>query len=472
METIKISGGDDLEFAVRSTVHGPVMSDVDSDLKPEDDGGLGLGREGYVYALAWTGSNEQDRTLDAVLDVNRAANWDEFHDALRNFAAPSQYFVYADVEGHIGVQVPGLVPIRAQGDGSVPVPGESGDYDWTGYIPYDDLPNSFDPPSGIIVASNNMPADPANGFLGREFDPGYRAARITELLTTDEPLDTDLLRSIQGDTKLTRAAAVLAVVDGIQPDTDDGKTLKQRLHDWADTLTCGTDSQGCAAYETFEYRLERGIFEDELGGGDGPTDGARRYVGTELAHELVTRLVDQPDSPWWDDISTTDATETMDDIIATALDQGAKDLRTALGEPTNWTWGRIHTITFEEQTLGSSGIAPLEWIFNKGPFPAPGSCTTVNKTCVSISDDWPTGDEKPDLNQRFDVTSGPSYRLVVDMSDLDEATIIQTTGQSGLPFDSHYGDWIQRWLDNVPLPLPWTKTAVDAAITQTLTLQP
>jgi len=473
-ETIHVSGGNDVDITVYSTVHGPLISQVDDDLKPESDGGRDVGLDGKVYALAWTGTMPNDTTLESVLDLNAATNWDEFRAAAAKFDAPSQTLLYADVDGHIGVQIPGRIPIRPQGDGSVPVPGESGDYDWSGFIPFEELPYSFDPPSGFIVASNNQVADPAAGygFIGREFDPGYRAARITELLSTDEPITTDMLRSIQGDTKLTRAVPVVAAALDVEAETDDGKLLQQQLRDWQDALKCGTDSQGCAAYETFEYRLERGIFDDELGAGDGLTDGARRYIGTETAHELVTRLVAEPDDPWWDDTSTTDVVETADEILVKALDEGAADLRTSLGDPQNWTWGRIHTITFEEQTLGSSGIAPLEWIFNKGAYAVPGSCTTVLKTCVDITEDWPAEGETPNLQQRFDTISGPSYRLAVDMSKLDEATIIQTTGQSGLPFDSHYGDYIQRWIDNQPFPLPFTADAVEASKAQVLTLEP
>jgi penicillin amidase len=129
-------------------------------------------------------------------------------------------------------------------------------------------------------------------------------------------------------------------------------------------------------------------------------------------------------------------------------------------------------VKLEEQTVGTAGIAPLEWIFNKGPFPAPGSCTTVNKICGNTGGEWPMEGDPPDLQLRFESRSSPSYRLVVDMGDLNGATILQATGQSGVPFDSHYGDFIYRWLANTPLPLPWSREAVDAAQAQTLTLRP
>ena len=156
-------------------------------------------------------------------------------------------------------------------------------------------------------------------------------------------------------------------------------------------------------------------------------------MGTEAAHEFLTRLVADPSSPWWDDTTTPTVTETRNEVIGVALDKAAQDLKAGLGDPGKWTWGSIHTVTFQEQTLGTSGIGPLEWIFNKGPYAAPGSCTTVFKVCGSISDDWPTGDAKADLQERFAAGSSPSYRLVVDMKNLDQATIIQTTRTVGRP---------------------------------------
>jgi penicillin amidase len=474
LETIKVAGAPDVTIQVRSTIHGPVISDQYPLLKPVSAGGSALGQPGYLYALAWTATREVDRTIEAVLGVNRAQNWGEFRDALKNFGAPSQTFLYADVDGNIGVQVPGLMPIRASGDGEYPVDGESGANDWTGYVPFDQLPNSYNPAQGFIVASNNEPVDPAAGpYLGRDWDPGYRAARITALLeAAGTSVTTNTLRSIQSDVTLTRAAPVIDNLSDADPQTADGQALKQTILDWRDDLTCTTESKGCAAYETFEYRLLRGLLDDELGGGDSQDNTAWRYIGTEVAHEFLARVVTQPDSPWWDDTSTIGVRETRDQIMSAALDAAGADLRHQLGDPANWTWGSIHTVTFAEQTLGTSGIGPLEAIFNRGSYPAPGTCTVVDKICGPTSNEWPQGDAPANLLHMFAATSAPSYRLVIDMSNLDGATILQATGQSGEPFDVFYGDYIQRWLDNDPLPLPWSTTAVDAPTAEALTLTP
>jgi penicillin amidase len=471
-ETIKVRGSADVTIEVRQTVHGPLISDVAADLAAQSAGGKALGAPGKAYALEWTGINQPDLTLDAVLGVNRARNWQQFRDALRLFGAPSQEFLYADVDGNIGVQIPGKIPIRPSGDdGTAPVAGDSGAHDWTGYVPFDQLPYAYDPPEGLIVSSNNLPE--RNGaYLGYEFDPGWRAARILDLLEAVPKVDLALMHSIEGDVTLTRAAPIIAAMTAVAPTSADGQAVLSSIRDWAADPSCSVDSAGCAAFETFEYRLERDTFDDELGATGQPDDLAARYVGNEMAHEALTRLVADPNSAWFDDITTPTVHETRDDIIAVALDQAGADLRASLGDPANWTWGRIHTVTFDEQTLGESGVAPIELLFDKGSYPAPGSCTTVDKICGSISGEYPPAGQPADLQKVFAASSSPSYRLVIDMGNLDGATIIQTTGQSGLPFDAHYGDFIDRWLNNQPLNLAFSEDNVNAAARQTLTLTP
>jgi penicillin amidase len=470
-ETIKVKGDDAVELRIRETVHGPLISDASKDLRPKEDGGRELGAAGKAYALEWTAINQPDLTVQAVLGVSRARNWDEFREALQDFGAPSQTYLYADVDGNIGVQVPGKIPIRAQGDGLAPVPGESGDYDWTGYVPFDGLPFAYNPKGGLLEASNNLPSR-QGPYLGAEFDPGYRAERVTGLLKDADSIDTELLRSIQKDVVLTRAAPIIAAIGGMQPTTSDGQQVLAKIKAWADDPQCTIASAGCAAFETFEYRLERATFDDELGAGDEPDDVAVRWVGTEVAHEALIRLVANPADDWFDDVTTANTKETLDELAVAALDAAGADLRSTIGDPDKWSWGAIHTVTFKEQTLGASGVVPIEMVFNKGPYPAPGSCTTINKICGEIALEYPPAGEPADLEKVFAASSSPSYRLVIDMGDMDGATIIQTTGQSGLPFDGHYDDFIGPWLDNLPVHLLWSDQAIDGAVRQTLTLKP
>ena len=491
-EVIKVAGGEATTITVRSTVHGPVVSDVADDLRATSDGGSGLAGDGsIVYSLEWTSTAVVDTTVEAALKLDAATDFASFRAALKLWVAPSQNIVYADTNGHIGYQMPGLVPIRAAGNGSGPVPGWDGSHDWTGYIPYDDLPRIYDPPSGVIVTANNAVVDASYPhFLGDEWDPGYRAARITALIGTDRRLTTDDVSKIQLDGQSGIAADVAPYLVTATPSTDDGKAVMADIQAWSAPATDGSAppydcsqtgssaaSAGCAAFNAVAYHLLRDVFDPRLGAGTAKTDIARLFVGSDRSAVTLVNLLGDPASRWWDD-PTTPAHETEQGVIGKALDQAGADLRATLGDPSAWTWGGLHTVAFQEQTLGTSGIAPLEWLFDKGPYPDGGSVYAVNQQYFDLSAAYPdpyaddpasSGGSFADV---FEVKGGPSYRLVVETAQLDGASIVDTTGQSGVPFDDHYGDLIDAYLAGKTVPLPFSKAAVDAATTQILTLTP
>jgi penicillin G amidase len=486
-EVIKVKGAPDVTITVRSTVHGPLISDVTDDLKTPADGGSGLAGDGKVaYALRWTSTAQADHTFEAILALDQATDFRSFRNALRLFAAPSQNVVYADVDGHIGYQLPGLIPIRKAGDGSVPVPGWDGAHDWTGYVPFDALPYLYDPPSGIIVTANNAPVDAHYPYdLGHDWDPGYRAARIQALLGTGKPLTLDDSAAPALDAYVGYAADVVPLLGTPAPATDDGQEVLQRIEDWASAGDAAYDCRagddatapGCAAFSAFLYELARAVFDPRLGAGSAKDDIARLYVGSSASAMALVDFLADPASRWWDDPTTT-ATETMASRIAMALDQAGAALRAALGDPADWTWDRLHTLRLEEQTLGSSGIGPLEWIFDRGPYPISGNVFAPDQQAWDASAAYPdpyaddpasTGRAFGDL---FHVLLGPSYRLDVDLGSLDEGRIVIATGQSGVPFDEHYDDLIPLYLAGQQVPLPFSKDAVDAATKQTLTLTP
>jgi penicillin amidase len=215
----------------------------------------------------------------------------------------------------------------------------------------------------------------------------------------------------------------------------------------------------------------RAVFDDDLG------DLAREYVGSPPSWQALAAILDRQEDPWWDDTTTEDHVELREEILARALDGAAVDLRRDLGDPADWTWGRLHTATWREATLGESGLAPLEWYFNRGPGPAAGAAGAVNNTYWRFEqayDDPYDEEDVPtdDLLRLFSVTNLPSYRLAIDMTDLDGARIVTTTGQSGNPFAAHYGDLIDEWTDGRTIPLPFTRPAVEEAEVDTLRLEP
>jgi penicillin amidase len=461
-----VDGDEPVDLVVRETVHGPILNDVDDRLA-----------DAPLMALHWTSidpASGPDRTVEAFRELSVATDFGSFRDALRGFVAPSQNFVYADVDGHVGYQLPGVIPVRSDpaDRGTRPVRGDDGSGEWTGAIPFDELPTALDPPEGWIVTANNAPTDAAYPhFLGTDFDPGYRAERIIDLINGygQDGLTVPEMGTIQNDTAPLRARDIVAALGDARPATPDGVIVAQRIGEWDGA--CGVDSLGCAAYMAVEYRLLRGLFDDELG----PL--ARDYVGSATSWVALETALADPDWAWWDDTTTAAVHETPADVIGRAMDTAGGELRAALGDPSGWRWGRMHTATFREATIGTaSGIGPLEWYFNAGPVEVGGAAGAIDNTYYRLERGYPDPDE-PDtrpagMDGLFTVTNLPSYRLLIDMLDLDGARIVITTGQSGVPFDAHYEDQIEPWRTGETLPLPFTEGAIAAATVATLTLEP
>ena len=462
-EEIRTSGGDVETILVRSTRHGPILNDVDDRLA-----------DAPLMALRWTATSEPDRTFEAVIGLNKAADFDDFRASLALYGAPSQNFVYADVDGHIGYQLPGYVPVRSDpaDRGDRPVRGDDGLHEWVDRIPFEDLPWQFDPEPGRIVTANNAAVDAQYPyFIAQEWDPGDRAQRITDLIDDlgTDGITVEELGTIQNDSIPRRAQTVAPALREVAPATADGATIRDRILAWAGE-PCDTASTGCAAWAAFEYRVLRDIWDDDLG----PL--ASDYVGSPFSWVAFAGLLDDQYATWWDDTATADVVETRDVILARAMDEAGAELRDALGPPSRWNWGALHTATFKEGTLGESGIGPLEWYYDDGPYAVPGAAGAVNNTYYRFSRAYPDPDD-PDveplgIGEVFAMTNMPSYRLTIDMSDLDGARIVITTGQSGNPFDQHYNDQIDPWIAGGTVALPFTQEAIQAAGVATLTLTP
>ena len=461
-EQIKVSGKEPYDLAIRSTIHGPVLNDVDDRLT-----------DAPPMAIRWSANIEPDRTLEAILGLDTAASFQDFRESLSLYGAPAQNFVYADVDGHIGYQFPGYVPIRSNPDdrGDRPVRGDDGSGEWTGRIPFDELPWQFDPQDGRVVTANNAAVDENYPyFVAQEWDPGFRAERIIDQIDQygADGLTVDEMRSIQTDDSPLAARDIVPYLEDATPATDDGKTIATRIGDWDGA--CDRSSLGCAAWNAWQYRVLRDIFDDDLG------TLARDYVGSPFSWLMLRNLLDDPTSAWWDDATTSGVTETSDMIVARAMDEAGTELRASFGTPDGWSWGRLHTATFREATLGQSGIGPLVWYFNEGPHAVPGTAGAVNNTYMRFSSAYPDPDDPEyvpvGIDHVFDMTNMPSYRLTIDMRDLDGARLIITTGQSGNPFDRHYNDQIGPWTDGETVPLPFTPAAITAAAASTLTLTP
>lgn len=450
VETIEVAGGDPVELTIRSTRHGPVISGTYDSL---DDFGAEAGIDvpsNYAISLAWT-ALAPTRTFEAIFAFNTARSWTEFREAAAGFDVPSQNLVYADVDGNIGYQAPGRIPIRPDGvTGRLPVPGWNDAAGWTGYVPFAEMPSLFNPPEGVIVTANNRVAGPGYPYLlTTDWNAGYRAARIAQLLAREEPFTLDDMAAIQLDTHNPAADLLLPVLLEIDFDSPDAIAAQATLASW--DRTNAVDSAGAAIFEAFWRQLLLATF-DELPEDLEPS-GFSRWINA------VDRLGDRPTSRWWDDVSTT-AVEDRDDIYRAAFVAAVADLTERLGaDRAEWRWGRLHTVVFEHQTLGTSGVWPVEGFFNRGPFEVGGGKDTVNAVGWTAS-------------EGFEVDWLPSMRMIVDLGDLGASRTVHTTGQSGHPYGPHYTDMIEMWIEGDYYPMRWDRASIEESAEGTLELVP
>jgi penicillin amidase len=448
-DEIQVAGGEPIPLQVRISRHGPIIS---GSYGPLDDlaeaPGIDLPPDNAI-ALRWT-ALEPSSLIQSVIHLNLAGDWDTFRTALRDWDVPAQNFVYADIEGNIGYQMPGDIPIRASGDGWLPVPGWSSEYDWTATIPFDDLPSVFNPASGYIVTANNAVVDDAYPyFISRDWHRGYRAARISEMIESSPTLDPDTVASIQGDNHNPMADVFVPLLAQLSFDDPTLDQAVERLSTW--DRQDDMESAEAALFNVFWGRLLNRTFFGDLG--EGPLPGSSR------AFQVMTALVGQPDSPWWD-VPDTDPIETRDDLLSWAFETAYDEVAEALGgDPSGWHWGDLHTATFRNQSLGKSGIPPIDALFNRGPFAVSGGASIVNATS------W-------DPTEGYQVTSLPSERYIIDLSSLDTAQTIHTTGQSGHAFAPHYIDQADRWRTIKFHRLAWDEATVVGEAAEHLRLTP
>ena len=444
-EPIYIAGEEEPEIVrVRVTRHGPIINDIAG----------GTNEEWYFgwqpVALSWT-ALEPGTIWKSVLMVDRAQDWEEFREALSYWDVPSQNFVYADVDGNIGYQMPGRIPIRASGDGSLPVPGWSGAYDWVNYIPFEQLPRSFNPEKGYIVTANNAVVDDTYPYLiSTDWAPGYRAARIVAMIEAVEELSLSDMADIQADSTSIYAQELLPALLELEPDAARSAQALDLLRAWDGSLD--RESSAAVIFEALRVHTDERIFMDELG-----EDLFGRLRG-KLANGLP-RLLQDDSSDWYDDVFTEEV-EDRDTILLLALEDALDDLEERLGDRMeDWRWGDLHTATFRKLGLGQSGIAPIERMLNRGPYVVDGGGGVPNATAYSLSDP-------------FEVSSVPSQRMIVDLQYFENSLSMHTTGQSGHAFNRHYADLIDHWRNFEYHPLLWTRGQVEAAADDQLTLLP
>ncbi|MEO8906828.1 MAG: penicillin acylase family protein, partial [Microbacteriaceae bacterium] len=455
-ETIKIAGGTSQKLTIRSTDHGPIVTGITSDFgtiaKSYTKAHPGIPAGKYQLSLQWT-ALQPGHTAEAIFDMDQSANWTDFRAAAANFDVPSQNLIYADVDGNIGYQAPGRIPIRKQGDGTQPVPGWTSAYGWSGYVPFDQLPSVYNPPKGYIVTANNAAVGPEYPvMITQDWDSGYRANQITIRLQALFKKGTKVtaadMSAIQADKYDANAATLAPLLLSLHLNGAAGNAI-DLLKGW--NYHDDPDSAAAAYFNVFWRNLLHDAFGRKMPASAQPVGGDRWF-------QVVGALVDQPNSAWWTD-SKLDVSG-LNEMLTYSARKAASEAAGLMGsDPSGWRWDSIHQLTLTNASFGESGIAPIEWLFNRGPYPVGGGSSVVDAV------GW-------DASVGYQVNWVPSMRQVIDLSDFDASTWINLTGESGHAFHPNYVDQTPLWQTNKTRPWPFSASAVKDATTNTLTLKP
>jgi penicillin amidase len=425
-ESIPVKGSSPVLTELKFTRHGPV---VWSDNK-------------RALALRWIGMEPGTAGYLGSLALDRATNWKDFEAGVRRWKVPSENLVYGDTDGNIGEYSVGLSPVRKNWTGLLPVPGD-GRFEWSGFIPYEQLPHSFNPSTGFIVTANHKMIPPNYPYnVGFEWAAPYRFKRITGLVEKARDSKTKLtardLGKIQSDVDSEPARQLVSLLRE-NPKGQDPYT--RLLTTWNYSLD--RESPAAALYELWVQELTKAFIDVAV------PQKARAAI-TDLPLPLLIRRLEKPAA----EVFGNNPTQARDTLLLDSLHAAARRLSNLEGnDPAKWSWGTLHTARFRHSLDQQSGAADL---LDLGPLPRPGDETTVNATGYN-------GDS-------FAQTSGASYREILDTANWDESLAINTPGQSGQPGSPHYSDLMNVWDAGEYFPLVYSKEAVQRETASTLEL--
>jgi len=434
-EVIKVKGKPDVAVDVQVTRHGPIVTDL-------------IPGETRKIALRWT---LYDGPRNVFFDVDSAENWEQFRQAFSRFDAPAQNVVYADVDGNIGYQATGKIPIRASGDGSLPENGSDNAHEWIAYIPYEKLPSILNPPSGIAATANSRITPDAFPYtMSVEWEAPWRTARIYRVLESGKRFSSADMLGLETDvySEFDRFVAerLVYAVDHAGNASARAKAAAEIMREWDGQM------RRASAAATIESRtrseLVRLLLEPKLGPAakdpkaDESTLSWKSYRWMMSTIWLENVLQHQP-SRW---LPATYAN--YNELLASAV-QAAVTAPDAPADLNSWRWGKLHPIDIQHPILGK--VPLLKWWTGTGPHEQSGSTLTVK----AVAEDH-----------------GPSERMTVDLSNLDESTLNLVTGEAGNFLSPYYMDEWTAWYEGFTFKLPFSESSVTAARAHELELQP
>jgi penicillin amidase len=433
-EVIHVKGQPDVTVDVKITRHGPIITEL-------------VPGETRSLALRWT---LYDGLRIPFFDVNSAQNWDEFCHAFSQLDAPGQNVVYADVDGNIGYHTTGKVPIRAAGDGSLPVSGSDNAHEWTSYIPFEKLPHIYNPPSGIIATANGrITPDGYPNSVSMEWEAPWRTARIYHVLESGRQFSAadmlSLQTDVQSEAELFAAERFVYAVDHAARPSARVKQAADLMRSWDGRMLASSSAPTIA--QTSIRELRRLLLEPKLGPSpasakeDGVLDW-KTYSWEMRSVWLENILLHRP-KRW-----LPDKYPNYDELLTAAVDAAVNDAD-APKDIASWRWGTFNAVEIQHPIL--KNIPVLRRWSGPGVQEQSGSGYTVK--AVSRS-------------------HGPSERFTANLADLDQSTLNIVTGQGGNFLSPHYMDQWKAWYEGTTFTLPFTAKAVEAARTHRLVMEP
>jgi penicillin amidase len=432
-EEIALKNDKPVPVELHFTRHGPVLYEE--------------GSRHRAFALRWVGAEPGGAGYLGSLALDRARNRDDFLAAVKAWKVPSENIVYADVKGIIGWVAAALTPIRTSGDGLLPVPGAEGKYEWEGFLGVEDLPQMFNPASGLIVTANHniQPAGYSHA-LSYEWALPYRFERLRARLQEKDEFALEDLRALQHDEmclpglRLARLAARLDLPAGAPE-----RPLVELLAKWDGVLSA--ESQAGAIYSVWLQELLTDFFRPYA-----PTKERMNFLRGGPGVEVLLKALERPDTFWFG----ADPVAGRDRLLRTTLVAAARKFdKLFAGDKERRSWGRLHQATFEHP-LAYLGPAYAK-AFNPDPVERGGDSYTPNNARY---------------DERFRQVHGASYRQLFDLADWDRALVTSVPGQSGQPGSSHYADLLPLWARGEYFPLPFSRTAVERLTQHRLVLTP
>ncbi len=421
--TLAVKDAEDVVYDLRFTRHGPILNDVYPDVAVYGESPI---------SLWWALHTMESESVEALYEFNTAQNFAQFALGIAKVDLLGLNIVYADAEGNIAWWGTGKIPERAKHiNPSLILDGASGKDEVLGFYPNELNPRSINPEKGYVHTANNAPPKVNGVFYPGYYYPGLRANRIAELIDEKPLWDIDGMKIIQNDhfgaRDLQIVQNVLLPILPPKPEDEIFTNTLEALKKW-DGKT-DINSTGAVIYNQFLFFALKALTEDEIGEKQFPD-----FVNSLLLKSNIKGIFNNPNSIWWDNINTTDQIENQTQILNLAFDQTVAALAKQFGNDLNtWKWGKVHTVT-HVHPIGRK--APMDLIFNVGPFPKSGSNEVVDKEAFDYN-----------ANGIYPVKSGPAMRLLLDFAQAEKALSIIPTGQSGNVMSPHYADQAKMFVN-------------------------